>query len=97
MLAVLLDRLQATMQAFLEGIPAALKATARQGVCTDRWDSYAGAVAAARPTAQLVVDRFHVAVHYRKAVDELRQTEYRRTKPCPPPDCVPCRAGNGRP
>jgi hypothetical protein len=31
MLAVLLDRLQATMQAFLEGIPAALKATARQG------------------------------------------------------------------
>jgi hypothetical protein len=44
-----------------------------------------------------VVDRFHVAVHYRKAVDELRQTEYRRTKPCPPPDCVPCRAGNGRP
>lgn len=84
-LAVLPDRLQATVQAFLEGIPAALKATVRR-VCTDMWDGYAGAVAAALPAAQLVVDRFHVAVHYRKAVDELRQTECRRLNAGRPPD-----------
>jgi transposase len=84
-LAVLPDRLQATVQAFLEGIPAALKATVRR-VCTDMWDGYAGAVAAALPAAQLVVDRFHVAVHYRKTVDELRRTECRRLNAGRPPD-----------
>jgi transposase len=76
-LAVLPDRLQATVQAFLEAIPAALKATV-QRVCIDMWEGYAGAVTTALPHAQIVVDRFHVAVQYRKAVDELRKQECRR-------------------
>ena len=76
-LAVLPDRLQATVQAFLETIPDRLKATV-QRVCIDMWEGYAGAVAAALPQAQMVVDRFHVAVHYRNAVDELRKEECRR-------------------
>lgn len=76
-LAVLPDRLRATVQAFLETIPDGLKATVRR-VCIDRWEGYAGAVAAALPHAPIVVDRFHVAVHYRNAVDELRKAERRR-------------------
>lgn len=76
-LAVLPDRLRATVEAFLETIPDALKATVRR-VCMDMWEGYASAVAAALPNAQIVVDRFHVAVHYREAVDTLRQAECRR-------------------
>ena len=71
-LAVLPDRLRATVQAFLATIPDALKATVRR-VCMDLWEGYASAVAAALPNAQIVVDRFHVAVRYREAVDALRQ------------------------
>ena len=84
-LAVLPDRLQATVQAFLQTIPAPLKATVRQ-VCIDMWEGYAGAVAAALPNAHVVVDRFHVAVQYRKAVDELRQAECRRLNVDRPPE-----------
>lgn len=84
-LAVLPDRLQATVQAFLETIPDALKATVRR-VCIDMWEGYAGAVAAALPNAQVVVDRFHIAVQYRKAVDELRQAECRRLNADRPPE-----------
>ena len=77
MLAVLPDRLRATVEAFLNTIPASLKATVKR-VCMDLWTGYAGAVAAALPKASIVVDRFHVAVHYREAVETLRQAECRR-------------------
>ena len=84
-LAVLPDRLQATVQAFLETIPAPLKATVKR-VCIDMWEGYAGAVAAALPQAQVVVDRFHVAVNYRDAFDELRKAECRRLNAERPPE-----------
>jgi transposase len=84
-LGVLPNRLQATVQAFLETIPAALKTTVRR-VCIDMWEGYAGAVAAALPAAEVVVDRFHVAVQYRKAVDDLRQQECRRLNASRPAD-----------
>ena len=78
-LAVLPNRLRATVQSFLESIPDPLKTTVRR-VCMDLWEGYAGAVAAAAalPKAHIVVDRGHVAVHYRGAVDTLRQAECRR-------------------
>ncbi len=84
-LAVLPDRLQSTVQTFLETIPDALKTTVRR-VCIDMWEGYAGAVAAALPNAQVVVDRFHVAVQYRNAVDELRTAECRRLNTDRPPE-----------
>jgi transposase len=84
-LAVLPDRLRATVEAFLETIPDALKATVKR-VCIDMWEGYAGAVAAALPQVQVVVDRFHVAVHYRGAFDELRQAECRRLNAERPPE-----------
>ena len=83
-LAVLPDRLQATVQAFLQTIPLPLKATVRR-VCIDLWEGYAGA-AAALPNAHIVVDRFHVAVHYREAVDEVRKAECRRLNAERPPE-----------
>ena len=83
-LAVLPDRLQTTVQAFLETIPDALKATVRR-VCIDMWEGYAGAVAAALPDAHIVVDRFPLAVCYRDAVDELRKAECRRLNTGRPP------------
>src|SRR5512143_132560 len=76
-LAVLPNRLQATVQAFLETMPAVLKTTVRR-VCIDMWQDYAGAAAAALPAAEVVVDRFHVALQYHQAVDDLRQQECRR-------------------
>jgi transposase len=84
-LTVLPDRLQATVQAFLETIPTDLKATVRR-VCIDMWEGYAGAVAAALPKAHIVVDRFHVAVQYREAVDDLRKQEFRRLNAGRPAD-----------
>jgi Transposase len=62
-----------------------MKATVRR-VCMDRWEGYAGAVTAVLPHAQIVVDRFHVAVQYRKAVDELRKQECRRINADQPAD-----------
>ncbi|MBK8533774.1 MAG: transposase [Candidatus Competibacteraceae bacterium] len=54
-----------------------MKATV-QRVGMDRWEGYAGAVVAALPQASIVVDRFHVAVQYRDAVETLRKQEFRR-------------------
>jgi transposase len=84
-LTVLPNRLQATVQAFLESIPADLKITVRR-VCMDMWEGYAGAVTVVLPHAQIVVDRFHVAVQYRKVVDEVRKQECRRINADRPAD-----------
>ena len=76
-LAVLPDRRNATVQGFLEAIPASLKATI-QTVCTDRDDGYPNAVSEALPGVTVVVDRFHVAQSYHDRVDQLRQQELKR-------------------
>ena len=76
-LAVLPNRRKATVKAFLESIPAALKATI-QTVCTDMYDGYVNAVAEALPDVTVVVDRFHVAPGYHDSVDQLRKQELKR-------------------
>lgn len=76
-LAVLPDRLKATVKAFLEAIPAPLKATI-QTVCTDRYDGYTNAAYEALPGVTVVVDRFHVAQSYHDGVDQLRKQELKR-------------------
>ena len=83
-LAVLPNRKKATVRAFLEHIPTRLRAT-MQTVCTDMWDGYVNAVeefAATHDdvTLEIVVDRFHVAKHYRESVDKVRKKESRRLK-----------------
>ena len=76
-LAVLPDRRKATVQGFLEAIPASLKTTI-QTVCTDMYDGYTNAVSEALPGVTVVVDRFHVAQSYHDSVDQLRKQELRR-------------------
>ena len=71
-LAILPDRLKATVKAFLERIPALLKASVKR-VCTDMYEGYTNAVREALPGVELVIDRFHVAQPYRAGVDQLRK------------------------
>src|SRR5512144_2928373 len=78
-LAVLPARLKTTVKAFLEAIPAPLKATI-QTVCTDMDDGYVKAVEEALPGVTVVVDRFHVAQVYHACVDQLRKQELKRLK-----------------
>jgi transposase len=83
-LAVLPDRQKATVRAFLETIPERLRATL-DTICTDMWEGYVNAArefAAAHEevTIEIVIDRFHVAQAYRRAVDKLRKQVQRRLK-----------------
>jgi transposase len=78
-LAVLPDRLKASVVRWLEAIPVSLRARITT-VCTDIWEGYITAVQEVLPTATIVLDRFHVARHYRDSVDTLRKQELRRLK-----------------
>jgi transposase len=79
LLTVLPDRLKATVVGWLHTIPAAVRAQITT-ICTDIWEGYISAVQEVLPQATLVIDRFHVARHYRDGVDELRLSEMRRLK-----------------
>jgi transposase len=76
-LAVLPDRLKATVATWLQQMPAARRNQITT-VCTDMWEGYVTAVKEALPQSMIVIDRFHVARHYRDAVDDLRKQEVRR-------------------
>jgi transposase len=78
-LTVLPDRLKASVAAWLLTIPAAIRKRITT-VCTDIWDGYITAVQDVLPDARIVIDRFHVARHYRDGVDELRKQEVKRLK-----------------
>jgi len=77
LLAVLPDRLKTTVVAWLSTIPIARQEQITT-VCSDIWDGYITAVQEVLPKATIVLDRFHVARHYRDGVDELRKQELRR-------------------
>ena len=51
-----------------------------QTVCCDLWEAYTEAVREEIPTARIVIDRFHVAQHYRNAADQVRKQELLRLK-----------------
>lgn len=78
-LAILPDRLKATVLAWLQAIPQKHRQRI-QTVCTDMWEGYVTAVQDALPTATIVIDRFHVARQYRDSVDMLRKQEIRRLR-----------------
>jgi transposase len=78
-LAVLPDRLKATVLTWLLSIPAAIRSRITT-VCTDIWEGYITAVEEALPDATIVLDRFHVMRHARDGVDSLRKQELRRLK-----------------
>lgn len=78
-LTILSDRLKATVLAWLQAIPQE-HCCRIQTVCIDMWEGYVSAVQEALPHATIVVDRFHVARHYRDDVDQLRKQEVRRLR-----------------
>jgi transposase len=78
-LAVLPDRLKATVLAWLLSVPQVFRERIST-VCTDIWDGYISAVEEALPDATIVLDRFHVIRHCRDGVDTLRKQELRRLK-----------------
>jgi transposase len=79
LLAVLPDRKKASVMAWLKSIPAPFRERIRT-VCTDIWEGYITAVEEVLPAATIVLDRFHVARHYREGVDALRKQEVKRLK-----------------
>lgn len=76
-IAILPDRQKATVKQFLTLIPEALKPGIKR-VCCDMYDGFVNAVYEVLPAAQVVVDRFHVAKHYRECADEVRKRELKR-------------------
>ncbi|GAB4433055.1 MAG: ISL3-like element ISKox3 family transposase [Chloroflexi bacterium OHK40] len=79
LLAVLPDRLKATVVAWLQTIPTDRRACITT-VCCDMWEGYSSAAQEMLPHATIVIDRFHVARHYRDAVDDLCKHEVRRLR-----------------
>lgn len=77
--AVLPNRLKATVKAFLESIPDHLKKTVKN-VCTDMYDGFVNAATEVFGSRVVVVDRYHVAKLYREPLDELRISEMKRLK-----------------
>lgn len=76
-LSILPDRDKATVKQFLASIPESLKPTIKR-VCSDMYDGFINAVYEQLPEAVVVVDRFHVAEHYRKCADKARKRELKR-------------------
>ena len=77
LLAVLPDRTKETVRSWLQSIPAPTRRQIRT-VCTDMWEAYVAAVQEILPRAALVIDRLHVAQHYREGADSLRKQELKR-------------------
>src|SRR5262249_19187646 len=78
-LAILPDRLKASVAAWLQAIPEEQRCRIHT-VCTDMWEGYVTAVRDVLPAATLVIERFHVARHYRDGLDRLRKQELRRVR-----------------
>jgi len=76
-LAILPNRTKETVQTWLESIPATRREQILT-VCCDLWEVYVTAAQHALPQAVIVIDRFHVARHYRDAADSLRKQELKR-------------------
>jgi transposase len=78
-LGVLPGHEKAEVVEFLRTLPPRLLQTV-ETVCCDLWDAYPEAVRQEIPTARIVVDRFHVAKHYRPAAEQVRKQELQRLK-----------------
>lgn len=76
---MLADRKKETVKEFIKLIPVELKKTIHT-VCSDMYDGYINAAKEELPHSTIVVDRFHVAKHYRDGADQLRKKETRRLK-----------------
>ncbi len=78
-LTVLPDRTKATLITWLQALPQHIARQIRT-VCTDMWEAFVGAVEELLPKARIVIDRYHVATHYRDCADALRKQELKRLR-----------------
>jgi len=78
-LGVLPGHEKAEVVQFLRSIPQRILQKV-QAVCCDLWEAYTEAVREEIPSARIVIDRFHVAKHYRDAADQVRKQELLRLK-----------------
>src|SRR5919199_1232666 len=78
-LAVLPDRTKATLVSWLHALPPQVRQQIRT-ICTDLWEAYISAVREELPQARIVIDRFHVAKHYRECADTVRKQEVKRLR-----------------
>jgi transposase len=78
-LGVLPDRQKDTVIDFLRSMPKCLLETTHTACC-DLWEGFTEAVREEVPGAKIVIDRFHVAEHYRDAADKVRKQELARLK-----------------
>lgn len=79
-LGVLSDRKKETVKTFLASIPEPIKKTIKI-VCSDMYDGYINAVKEVLGNKiKIVIDRFHVAKHYRSCLNSLRKQELKRLK-----------------
>ena len=78
-LAVLPDRTKATLVSWLHALPPQVRHQIRT-ICTDLWEAYISAVREELPQARIVIDRFHVAKHYRECADTVRKQEVKRLR-----------------
>lgn len=76
-LSILPTRTKEAVQTWLLSIPVPRQRQIRT-VCCDLWEAYLTAVQEVLPQAVIVIDRFHVARHYREAADSLRKQEIKR-------------------
>lgn len=78
-LGVLPGHEKAEVVEFLRSMPLRILQKV-QSVCCDLWEAYTEAVREEIPNARIVIDRFHVAKHYRQAADQIRKQERLRLK-----------------
>ncbi len=78
-LGVLPDRQKDTVIDFLRSIPQRLLETIHTACC-DLWEGFTEAVREEVSGAKMVIDRFHIAEHYRDAADKVRKQELARLK-----------------
>jgi len=79
-LAVLEGKEKATIKAFLASIPIKKRKTIT-AICVDICDNYINAIEEVlNKEIPIVVDRFHVAKLYRKAIQQLRSKELKRLR-----------------
>jgi transposase len=79
LLAVLPDRTKETLRNWIESMPTRLRHKLRT-VCTVMWEGDVAAIRAVLWGVALVIDRFHVARHYRNCADTLRKQELKRLR-----------------
>jgi transposase len=73
------ERTEASLRGFFQILPENV-AKGITFVCSDMWKPYLSVIAEHASKAVHVLDRFHIMMHFNKAIDEVRREEVRQLK-----------------